>query len=345
MKRRGKRCRVLVLLDEDQIPPESLNGADPKTMASWRMEYDVLAALRQCGHELLLLPLSNDLTPIRPAIEAFRPHIACNLLEEFSRSSTMVQNVVGYLELLKMQYTGCNPRGLMLAFDKALSKKILAYHRIPVPQLTLFPKRHRFRRGVKYRYPLLVKPLFYEGSVGITQASVVHDEDHLVDRIEHIHRTFDDDALAEQFIEGREIYVGVLGNARLETFTPWELLIENLPDGVPNIATKKVKWDLAYQKRAGVVTKPAEGLTEEQLEMIDHVSKRIYRLLGLSGYARLDFRLRPDGRLFLIEANPNPNMCEEEDYAQSAKHCGVSYPELWSRIVNLGRRYEYVNLP
>lgn len=345
MKKPNKRSRVLVLLDERLVPPDNLKDASPKEIEDWRMEYDVISVLKESGHELRILPLSNDLAPIRQAIEEFKPHIACNLLEEFSYSSTMAQNVVGYLELLKMQYTGCNPRGLMLAFDKALSKKILAYHRIPVPKLTLFPKRHRFRHGVKYRYPLLVKPLFYEGSVGISQASVVYDEEHLLDRIQYIHRTFDDDALAEEFIDGREIYVGVIGNTRLETLPPWELLIENLPDGAPNIATKKVKWDLAYQKRAGVVTKLAEGLSKEQLSMIDHLSKRIYRFLGLSGYARLDFRLRSDGRLFLIEANPNPNMREDEDFAQSAKHKGISYAALWNRILNLGMRYEYVNLP
>lgn len=343
--KKKKVHRVLVLLDKDLMPPDTLVGQDDKDIEKWRMEFDVISTLRKQGHDVVALGVTDDLSVIRKAVEEHKPHVACNLLEEFAQSATMVQNIVGFLELLRVPYTGCNPRGLMIALDKTLSKKILVYHRIAVPQLATFPKSQRIRKGLKLKYPMLVKAVRYEGSVGISQASVVYDEQHLIERVEFIHRTVDDHAMAEEYIEGREIYVGVMGNSRLETFTPWELLLKNLPEGAPNIATRKVKWDLAYQKRAGVVTQAAGDLPPEQLREIDRVSKRIYRLLNLSGYARLDFRLRADGALFLIEANPNPNMRVDEDFAASALHSGLNYQKLWARILGLAMTYEYISLP
>ena len=345
MKQKKSTYRVLVLLDPDLMPPYSLEGKEAKEIEKWRIEYVVITALRKAGHEVMKLGLRDELSVVRPAIENFKPHIAFNLLEEFAGSATMIQNVVGYLELMKVQYTGCNPRGLMLAHDKALSKKILAYHRISVPQFAVFPLNRRIRRRSKLKFPLLVKSVTEEGSVGISQASVVYDEEKLVERVEFIHRNIGTHAIAEEYIDGREIYVGVIGNNRLKTMPPWELIIKHLPEGAPNIATLKVKWNLKYQTKVGVVTEAAQNLTPEQQRMIEQLSKRIYRLLELSGYARLDFRMREDGKFFLIEANPNPQMREDEDFAQSAKLSGITYVKLVNEIIRAGLSYEYVNLP
>jgi D-alanine-D-alanine ligase len=345
MKQKKSTYRVLVLLDPDLMPPDSLEGKEAKEIEKWRIEYVVITALRKAGHEVMKLGLRDELSVVRPAIENFKPHIAFNLLEEFAGSATMIQNVVGYLELMKVQYTGCNPRGLMLAHDKALSKKILAYHRISVPQFAVFPLNRRIRRRSKLKFPLLVKSVTEEGSVGISQASVVYDEEKLVERVEFIHRNIGTHAIAEEYIDGREIYVGVIGNNRLKTMPPWELIIKHLPEGAPNIATLKVKWNLKYQTKVGVVTEAAQNLTPEQQRMIEQLSKRIYRLLELSGYARLDFRMREDGKFFLIEANPNPQMREDEDFAQSAKLSGITYVKLVNEIIRAGLSYEYVNLP
>jgi D-alanine-D-alanine ligase len=344
MTKSGKKYRVLVLLDERLMPPEKATGREPN-LESWRMEYDVISALKALGHEVTPLGVSDDLAVIRKGVEELNPHIAVNLLEDFAGSCTMAQNIVAFLELQNVQYTGCNPRGLMIAFDKALTKKILAYHRIAVPQAFMFPKKRRVRRAMKLPYPLLVKSLCYEGSVGISQASVVYDEEHLIERVEFIHRTLNTHAIAEQYVEGREIYVGVIGNDRLETLPPWELLIKNLPEGAPNIATNKVKWDLNFRKKAGVTTEAAKDLSPEQSSSLAKLCKRIYKLLELSGYARLDFRLRDDGKFFLIEANPNPNISENEDFARSAHHAGLTYNRVWKKILNLGMNYEYLNLP
>lgn len=346
MTRRSKRLspfrklRILVLVAHDLIPPDSLSGKSEQEVQRYRTEYDVISTLRDMGHEVFPIGLYDDLAPVRSAINDHKPHIAFNLLEEFAGSSVLATNVVGLLELLQLPYTGCNPRGQMIAQDKALSKKILAYHRIHVPQFAVFPRQSRIRRLHKLKYPLLVKSLVEEGSVGISQASVVYDDDALIERVQLIHRTIKSHAIVEEYIEGRELYVGVMGSRRLQTLPVWELLIENLPEGAPNIATLKVKWDLKYQKKVGVVTKEAEGLSKDQREQIRKLVKRIYKLLDLSGYARLDFRLRPDGRLFLLEANPNPNIAKAEDFAASAKSLGISYEELLQRLLNIGLIYE-----
>lgn len=177
-----------------------------------------------------------------------------------------------------------------------------------------------------------------EGSVGISQASVVNDDTKLAERVEFIHRQTTSHAIAEQYIEGREIYVSVIGNRRLQTYTPWELVIENLPEGALNIATGRLKWNPDYQKKVGLVTKPAQLSPELQRKLV-YLSKRIYRHLDLSGYARLDYRMTSQGEFYLLEANPNPQIAMNEDFADSAAHCGLSYGQLLQKIITLGLSY------
>ncbi len=334
-----RKLRIVVLVHEDLVPPDSIDNISDEEMAPWKMEYDVIATLRDMEHQVHPVGVYSDLGVIRNAIEQTRAHICFNLLEEFHGEALYDQHVVSYLELLRQPYTGCNPRGLTLAHDKALSKKVLAYHRIRVPNFAVFPMNRRVRRPAKLQFPLLVKSLTEEGSVGISQASLVHDDAGLVERVKFIHRQVGTDAIAEQYIDGRELYVGVMGNHRLQTLPPWELIIKHLPEGAPRIATAKLKWDFGYQKRAGVVTRAARNLPAGFDTRIAHLSKRIYRILSLSGYARLDYRLTDDGELYLIEANPNPNLAYGEDFAESAHHAGIEYAELLQRILNLGLGY------
>jgi len=330
--------RILVLVHEDLVPPDSIEGLTPKEIQPWKMEYDIISTLRRMGHEVFPVGLYSDLAVIRNAIAEHKPHIAFNVLEEFHGDALFDQHVVSYLELVKLRYTGCNPRGLTLAHDKALSKSILSYHRLQVPGFAVFPYHRKARRPRRLGFPLIVKPLFEEGSVGISRASLVHDDEKLAERVEFIHRQTEAAAIVEEYVEGRELYVGVMGNERLQTLTPWEMKFERLPEGAPNIATGKVKWDYAYQEKVGVTTVAAE-LSSELKKKIDHVSKRIYRALSISGYARLDFRLTSDDRLYLLEANPNPNLCFGEDFAEAAEHGGVAYDALLQKIITLGLSY------
>jgi D-alanine-D-alanine ligase len=334
-----RKLRVIALVREDLIPPETLDGVENKESQDWRTEYDVVSTLREMGHEVRTVGVGSELGPIREAVEGYKPHVAFNLLEEFDGYPLFDQHVVSYLELNKQKYTGCNPRGLTLTHDKALAKKILAYHRIHSPRFAVFPVNLKVQRPNRLRFPLFVKSVSDEGSVGIAQASIVRDDEKLKERVNFIHRQNETPAIAEEFIEGREIYVGVIGNQRLQAYTPWELLMPNLPDGAANIATGKVKWDVEYQKKVGLVTQPAV-IEEEAKKEFERLSKRVYRILGLSGYARVDYRLTQGGRIYVLEVNPNPQIAHQEDFADSAEHCGLTYEALLQKIVTLGMSYD-----
>lgn len=336
---RPRKMNIVVLMHEDLVPPDTIKGLTDAQVAPFKTEYDVVVTLRDMGHEVHPLGVSDDLGVLRRAIEQIKPHVCFNLLEEFHGLGVYDSHVVSYLELMRQPYTGCNPRGLMLAHNKALSKMICRYHRIPVPRFAVFPIGRKVKRPAKLIFPLLVKSLTEEGSVGISQASVVYDDDKLAERVGFIHRTVNTDAIAEQYIEGRELYVGVIGNDRLQVLPVWEMVFPKLRGDAPNIATDKVKWDLGYQKKIGLDTRLARDLDESVHRRINHLCKRIYRSLGLSGYARMDLRLTPDGRAYLIEANPNPNLSYGEDFAESAETAGLEYDQLMHKLINLGIGY------
>jgi D-alanine-D-alanine ligase len=337
--KRDKKLRVLVLMDKALVPPDTVEDLSPGKIAPFKTELDVCTTLTSLGHEVYKLGVQDDLTVIREAIDQFKPHIAFNLLEGFDDFHVFDQHVVSYLELSGQAYTGCNPRGMTLARDKALTKKIMAYHRIQVPAFAVFPRRRAISRPRKLAFPLVVKSVNVEGSVGIANSSIVHDDDHLKERVKYIHEALGTYAIAEQYIEGRELYVGVMGNLRLSTLPVWELLFEKAPDDMPIMATEKAKWDTNYQRRWGITTRAAIDLPIGHDNLIPHLSKRIYRILGLTGYARLDFRMTADGHLYLLEANPNPQLANGEDFADSAAAAGVAYDRLLQSILKLGMAY------
>lgn len=341
MGRTVRKLRVLVLLTEGLEPPETVEGLsdDEVSLAPWKTEYDVVVTLRELGHEVRILPIHSDLGALRREIETWKPHIAFNLLEEFAGITLYDQNVVTFLELMHVPYTGCNPKGLMIARDKALSKKLLAYHRIRAPAFAVFPYGRRIRRPKRLEFPIFVKSAVEDASYGISQASLVRNDESLAERVAFVHQQTGADAIAEQYIEGRELYVGVIGNKRLEVLPVWELFFDRKPENAPLIATAHAKWNLKYQKKWGVTSRAAKGLPKDFLRRIEQRCKRIYRILSLSGCARLDYRLAPDGRLYFLEANPNPALCYGEDFAESAEKKGISYNELIQRILNLGLRW------
>jgi D-alanine-D-alanine ligase len=336
-----RRLRVLVLTHEDLVPPDSLDGHQASEIELWRKEYDVASGLRELGHEVQILGVSHDLTPIRQHVEGWQPHVVFHLLMEFQDVAVYQAHVASYLELLRVPYAGCNPRGLLLARDKALTKKILRYHRIAAPAFAVFPAGRAIRVPKDLGYPRIVKSVDEEASLGIAQASVVHDAEALRERVAFVHRRLATDAIAEQYIPGRELTIGVIGNDRLQTFPVWEMFFEKLPEGSEPIATARVKWDLAYQRRVGIETGAAVDLPAGMAEHIAHLARRTYRALGLSGYARVDLRLAEDGRAFVIEANPNPDLRRDEDFAASAAAAGIDFPTLLQRILNLGLRHRW----
>jgi D-alanine-D-alanine ligase len=332
-----RQLRVLALVSENLVPPDSMEGSTDKEIDEWKTEYDVITTLREMGHHVEVLGLSDDLTPLRNAIVRTKPQVAFNLLEEFHGVVTYDHAIVSYLELMRQPYTGCNPRGLMISKDKALSKKILSYHRIPSPKFAVFPVGRKVVRPKKLGFPIFVKSVIDDASLGISQASVVHDDAGLAERVAFIHEHTQADALAEEFIEGRELYVGVIGNDRLQTFPVWELLFTK--SDAPIIATRKVKWDRNYQEKLGVETSEASNLSPQLEKQIARICKKVYKALDLSGFARMDLRMRADGRVYVLEANANPNLAFGEDFAESAEKINISYEDLLSKIVALGMRY------
>lgn len=335
-----KKLRVLVLVREGHVPPDSLEGVDEKDFEAWKAEYDICQTLRGLGHEILPLGIYDDLGPIRQALKEFQPDIAYMLLEEFHGVVTYDFAVISYLELMQQPYSGCNPRGLLLSKDKALSKKVLTYHRIPTPRFAVYRKGLSVRRPKRLVFPLFVKSVVEDASFGIAQASIVRTDEALIERVAFIHEKTGDDAIVEQYIEGRELYVGVIGNQRLQTFPAWEMDFGKMPDDVARIATSRVKWDRKYQERHDITTRAAEGLSEELQQRIAKVCKRVYRALEMSGYGRMDLRLTDSGEIYVIEANANPNIEYGEDFAESANAIGITYEQLIQRILNLGLSYK-----
>jgi D-alanine-D-alanine ligase len=334
-----RRLRTLVVVHASLVPPESLDGHSEKEIDEWRTEYEVISTLRQLGHDVRCIGVLDSLTELRSAVADWQPHIVFNLLEEFDGIVTYDQHVVAFLELLRQPYTGCNPRGLLLSRDKSLCKQLLAFHRIATPQFTVFRRGARIHVPRRLRFPLFVKSTVEDASLGIAQASVVEDASRLKERIEFVHEQVKSDALVEEYIEGRELYVGVLGNERLTRLPVWEMVFGSMPDSLAAIATRKVKWDKRYQAKYGITTHAAEELAPQVLATLDRLSRRIYRALGMSGYARMDFRVTAQGQVYVLEANANPNLESAEDFAESARAAGTPYGELLERLINLGLKY------
>lgn len=337
-----KRRRIIVLVHSTLIPPDDISKLTREEIAPFKTEYDVRKGLRSLGHEVMVVGLSDELAPLRRAIEEFKPHVVFNLLEEFDGEAIFDAHVVGYLELQRTPYTGCNPRGLLLARDKALSKKVLAYHRIRVPRFRVFPRYRKIKRPPRLEFPLIVKSLIEEGSYGIAQASVVHNDKALEERVGFIHEKILTDAVVEQYVSGRELYASVLGNHRLNVLPTWEIFLDKLPDDAAKIATRKAKWDYEYQEKHGIRIGRAKGLSDGLERQIQALSRRICRGLGIDGCVRIDYRLDERGNLYFLEANPNPDIGDGDEFAGAAKVAGIGYPALLQKVVNLGiRRAEH----
>lgn len=336
-----KRYRILLLVNQELVPPETIDGLSEKEIDVFRSEYDVYSTLYNLGHHVRVLGLMDRLSELREVVKTWKPHVVFNLVQEFSGITAYENYVVAYLELIRQKYTGCNPRGLMLSRDKVLAKQILAWHRIATPAFHLFPQGARFKepRKGKLRFPLFVKSATEDASLGISQASIVENMSQLRERVEFIHENVDSDALVEEYIDGRELYIGVLGNKRLTTLPVWEMNFGTLAEKGSAIATSRVKWNRDYQEKHGIITGQAQGLSSAETDKLARMAKRIYRALHMSGFARMDLRMREDGKIFLLEANANPDLTRGEDLALSAHRVGIDYDQLISRIVSLGMSY------
>lgn len=331
-----RKLRVLVLVHSELVPPldQKLSEQD-REEKPWVTEYDVITTLMSLKHEVKVLGVYSDLKPIRDAVEEFKPHIVYNLMEEFHGEPLYDQNVVSYLELLKVAYTGSNPRGLILARDKSLAKKVLSYHRIKTPKFYVAPKNRKVKRPSNMDFPLIVKCLFEEASYGIAKASIVYSEEKLNERLKYIKENLQQDAIVEEFVEGREYYVGVMGNYRLKNFPVWELVYENAEKPEKEIYSSSAKWNTNYRKRKGIKHQKASVDVEIEKKLVS-IARKSYKVLEINGYARMDFRVTPQGEVYLLEANPNPNIAIDDEFAKSASKASINYKKLITEILRLG---------
>lgn len=331
--------RILVLFNHHNAPPKNMDKKSfDRNDVDWIIEYDVITNLKKLGHEVMTLALSHDLDPIKQAIDSFKPHIVFNLLVEFAGEAIFDQNVISYLELLGVPYTGCNPRSLGLARNKALTKKLLRFHDLKTPDFWVFTKGQPIHTPKPLEFPLIVKCVCEDSSLGISQASLVTTPASLARRINYLQVNLNSDVIVERFIEGRELFLGVMGNDKLSVFPPWELNFSKAKTPSMEFYHSYAKWNNAYRRRKGISSAKAD-LSDDLEKAVAKLGKKVYRTLGLNGYARVDFRLTPSGEIYVIEANPNPDLCSHEDFSASANALGIDYPSLLRRIVSLGLRF------
>jgi D-alanine-D-alanine ligase len=258
-----------------------------------------------------------------------------NLTESYAGDDTKEMNVTAYMDLLGIPYTGAGPHAHFLAQDKATAKKMFHFHNIRTP---FFATSYRgiIDHAHDVQFPLIVKPLAEDGSIGIDAAAVVSSVKELMERVEYVQNEFDSPALIEEYIEGREIYAAVLGSYEHTEVLPLvELDLSKLPEGTPKIASRDVKFE--RQSRAYKLTKSkiAEDLDEETTKKLNDTALAAYRAVKLRDYGRIDMRLTPKGEVYVIEANPNPWLSSKHEFAMAAKKAGRSYPQLIGEIVQM----------
>jgi D-alanine-D-alanine ligase len=335
--------RILVLFDvhrpvaEGQtFTEQSLRKDEAKPT-----EADVLACLSTLQHDVETLAVYNDAKVVFDRVDAFKPDVVFNLCESFFSDRSHEPNIPALLELMKVPYTGAGPDALMLCKDKALAKKLLTFHRIRVARFVVSHRERPLRRLKRFSYPAFVKPIGEEASDGIALASLAKTEDEVLERARFLHDRFETDALIEEYVEGRELYLGVLGNKRLTVFPPREIFFGEPPqagdppptDEGPRFATAKAKWDEAYRKKWGIRNGPAGPLPDGLEKKLAETARRVCRILRVRGLGRIDARLTSRGEIVVIEANPNPSLAREDDFAQAAMQVGIGYEALIQKVL------------
>jgi len=330
--------KIVLLVDQEAVPRDDpeLQGLAEETRKE--MEYHVAAALRELGHTTAVLPFGPDVLQTLQALAASAADLVFNLTERFEGDRRMDLNVAAMLELLHLPYTGTGPAGLWLCRDKAACKRMLGHHHIRVPRFDELPIG-RLKPSGRLRFPTIVKPMLEDGSDGISLASVVNTPAELQERVRMIHEGRNQPAICEEYIAGRELYVGVLGNQKRRALPPWELHFGKADEGGPPIATARVKWDDTYRQKWDIRYQAAD-LAPDLEKRIARFSRRVFELLQLRDYGRIDLRLTPEGEIVFLEANPNPDISRDAEVPLAAAKAGMEYPALIGHILHLAlRRY------
>lgn len=332
-----KKLNVTVLVDDAEIPagdPEFLSPPEDATT-----EYHVIEALRTLGHNVFVLGAVRDIGVVIAGLKEREPDIVFNLTEHLEGDRRFDKNIAAVLEIMDIPFTGAGSVGLLLSRDKGLCKQLLGLYRIRVPRFVFLPPDRAVRVPKKLHFPLVVKPAFEDSSEGISNASIVRSESALKERVQFVRETWEQAAIAEEYIEGRELYVGILGNKRLSVLPIRECHFNSEGNEGPCLATYRVKWNKEYRRKWNIEFGYAE-LEDSMIRKIEHVCKKVYRLLQLRDYGRIDIRLTSDKRIYVLEANSNPDIAYGEEVAEAAERCGISYEDFIRQILNSAlRRY------
>jgi D-alanine-D-alanine ligase len=328
------KLKVLLLFDLSVAIKKEEYSEYLKT-EDWKTEAGILRVLKKLGHEVTLFGLHDDIQPLVDELRNHRPDLVFNLCEAFSGDRNFEPHVASLLELMKIPYTGAGVMALKICKDKGLTKKLLSYHRIHLPRFELSHRSRPLRSLRKFTYPAFIKPLKLEASEGISQVSFANNEKEALERVKFVNERLGVDAMVEEYIDGREIYVSILGNDRLQIFPSRELFFKQVPEGEPKFATFRAKWNESYRKKWGIDTGSAKSFPEDVENRINDTCRKIYKLLQLKGYGRIDLRVRDNGEVYFIEANPNPSIAREDDFALSAEKGGMDYESLIAKVISL----------
>ena len=331
-----KKLKVLLLFDSPYFTPRGYDFKKEFKDFDWGSESDIYNALIANGHKVSLLGLFNDINILLEEVKENKPDVIFNAAEVFDQKSYLDKNVVSVLELLGIPYTGASATSLIICGNKALCKKILSFHKIKVPNFYTFYKNHKIWLPKRLKLPLIVKPLREEASRGISQASVVDSEEAMIERVKFIHDSIKDDAIVEEYIDGREFYVSVLGNKRVRVFPIREMKFGDFGEDEPRIATYKAKWDYEYRQKWGIKNEFAGRLPNGLAKKVEEICKRAYKALNMQCYDRFDIRITSDSKIYIIEANANPCLDEYDELGQSAIKAGITYNKLIQKIINMG---------
>lgn len=322
-----------MLVDDDEEPASGDKSPIVRTLDKKEVEEEVADTLTKLGHEPVMYELDGTQKSLLGLGKA-ECDLVFNLSESFADDDTADFKIAAFLELLGKKYTGSGTHGLMLAQDKAVAKKIFAFHGIHTPT---FAKSFRGRLDFSHdlEFPVIVKPAREDGSIGIEFSAVVNSIRELMERMDWLHANFDSPVLIEEYIEGREMYVGVLGNEKPEALPVVELDLSKLPEGTPRIAAAEVKWGKGTKAYRDTKSAIATDLADETMQVLHQTAIAAYQALELRDYGRVDMRLQADGKVHVIEVNPNPWLSSRAEFAMAARKSGRTYTQLIEELVEL----------
>ena len=333
----NKKLRILVLVHPDLTPPNSVSSRKifDDQFVPWKTEFDVVTALKELGHEVLILGVYDSLLELKDILDSIKIDLVFNLLEEFNGKSELDYQITQFLEKEKVKYTGCSTTALKLGRDKAKSKELVKSIGYKTPNFIVCKKGQKIKLdNLNLSFPLIVKCLTEEASYGLSKESVVNNVKTLEKRINYMHKKLKVDCIIEEFIEGEEIYISFMGGKKNDIFTPRKLHFPKSKNPLKEIYTSMAKWSYSYARRQKIFTRHKE-LSPFLMKKLQQETIKICEALKINAQARIDFRITKDNEIYFLEANPNPNISQDDDFCLSAIRKYGTYNKIIEEIIKI----------